>query len=203
VKPSIRTAGAALVAAALLVTTAACSSTDESSTAPATEATPTADATDTAEEAAGNVVDVAVSAGSFTILTELLTATGLAETLAGPGPFTVFAPTDAAVEATAAERGITVDELTGAYSNPEELLKEILLYHVVPGKISAADMVALNGQTVESLSGETFTVIADGQTVSIKDGFGVAVNVIDADTAASNGVIHVVDTVFHGGGAVR
>ncbi|HAN72023.1 MAG TPA: hypothetical protein DCQ36_10630, partial [Actinobacteria bacterium] len=96
VKPSIRTAGAALVAAALLVTTAACSSTDESSTAPATEATPTADATDTAEEAAGNVVDVAVSAGSFTILTELLTATGLAETLAGPGPFTVFAPTDAA-----------------------------------------------------------------------------------------------------------
>jgi uncharacterized surface protein with fasciclin (FAS1) repeats len=191
------------VAAALLVTTAACSSTDESSTAPATEATPTADATDTAEEAAGNVVDVAVSAGSFTILTELLTATGLAETLAGPGPFTVFAPTDAAVEAEAAARGISADDLIAATRADPKLLKEILLYHVVPGKISAADMVALNGQTVESLSGETFTVIADGQTVSIKDGFGVAVNVIDADVAASNGVIHVVDTVFHGGGAVR
>ena len=64
-------------------------------------------------------------------------------------------------------------------------------------------MVALNGEKVETLSGEKFTVIADGQTLSIKDGFGVIVNVIDSGVIASNGVIHVVDTVFHGGGAVR
>ncbi|MSY42119.1 MAG: fasciclin domain-containing protein, partial [Actinobacteria bacterium] len=56
---------------------------------------------------------------------------------------------------------------------------------------------------VETLSGEKFTVIADGQTLSIKDGFGVIVNVIDSGVIASNGVIHVVETVFHGGGAVR
>ena len=188
-KRSIHSAGVALVAATLLFTTAACSSTDESTTATATE---------TAEQAGGTVVDVAVSAGSFTILTELLTSAGLVETLSGPGPFTVFAPTDEAFEATAAERGITVDELIGAYSNPEELLKDVLLYHVVPGNIPAAAMVALNGQKVETLSGEKWTVVVDGETVSIKDGYNRIVNVVDVNVPASNGVIHIIDRVLEG-----
>ena len=182
---SIRATGLGVVAAAMLLTTAACGSDEPASTT-------------TSTEAAGNVVDVAVSAGSFTVLTELLTATGLAETLSGPGPFTVFAPTDEAFQATADERGITLDQLIDAYSNPEELLKEVLLYHVVSGNIPAADMVALNGQKVETLSGEKWTVVADGETVAIKDGYNRLVNVVDVDVPASNGVIHILDRVLEG-----
>lgn len=183
------------VAAALLFTTAACSSDETTSTTTTAEATPTADTVDTAT---GNIVDVAVSAGSFTVLTELLTATGLAETLAGPGPFTVFAPTDAAFEATAKGLGVSLDEaVKGLIANPE-LLTDMLLYHVVPGNIPAAEVVTLNGQDVETLSGESWRVIVDGETVSIEDGFGRIVNVIDVDVPASNGVIHIIDSVLEG-----
>ncbi len=100
----------------------------------------------------------------------------------------MFAPTDAAVEAEAAARGISVDDLIASTRADPKLLKEILLYHVVPGSICVADMLALNGQKVETLSGEKFTVITDGQTVSIEDGFGVMVNVIDSDAVMDLGL---------------
>lgn len=188
-KRSTRTAGAVFAVVTLLFTTAACSSTDES---------PTATATDTAEQAGGTVVDVAVSAGNFTILTELMTAAGLVETLSGPGPFTVFAPTDDAWEARASALGVPLDEHLASLVADPELLKDMLLYHVVSGDIPAADVVTLNGQKVKTLSGEKWTVIADGETVGIKDGFGVVANVIDVDVPASNGVIHIVDHVLDG-----
>jgi transforming growth factor-beta-induced protein len=184
-KRSIRAASLGVVAAALLLTTAACSSSEPASTT-------------TSAEASGNVVDVAVSAGSFTVLTQLLTATGLDETLAGAGPFTVFAPTDAAFEAVAAKLGVPLDDMVNGLLADPELLTDMLLYHVVPGNIPAADVVTLNGQDVESLSGETWAVIVNGEAVSIEDGFGRIVNVIDVDVPASNGVIHILDSVLEG-----
>ena len=169
----------------MLLTTVACSSDESASTTPAAEA-------------AGNIVDVAVSAGSFTVLTQLLTAAGLDETLAGAGPFTVFAPTDAAFEERAAALGVPLDDLVNGLIAEPELLTDMLLYHVVPGNIPAADVVTLNGQDVETLSGETWTVIVYGETVSIEDGYGEIAKVIDVDVKASNGVIHVVDSVIQG-----
>lgn len=193
--PSLRKVSLIVVAAALLFTTAACSSGETASTTTTAEATPTAD---TGDAAVGNIVDVAVSAGSFTVLAELLTATGLVETLSGPGPFTVFAPTDAAFEATAKGLGIPLGEFVKGLVADPELLTDMLLYHVVSGNIPAAEVLTLNGKDVETLSGETWTVIVAGETVSIEDGFGRIVNVIDVDVPASNGVIHVIDSVLEG-----
>jgi uncharacterized surface protein with fasciclin (FAS1) repeats len=194
-QPSLRKASLIVVAAALLFTTAACSTDETTSTTASAEAAPTADTGDTA---AGNIVDVAVSAGSFTVLTELLTAAGLVETLSGPGPFTVFAPTDEAFEAGAAELGFPLDELIAGLVADPKLLTDFLLYHVVSGNLPATEVVTLNGQKVETLSGEKWTVIVDGESVSIKDGFGSLAKVINVDVAASNGVIHIIDKVLEG-----
>jgi uncharacterized surface protein with fasciclin (FAS1) repeats len=197
VKRSIRNAGLGVVAAAFLFTAVACSSDDEESTTTTEATTTTAAPTTTAgDEAAGNVVEVAVSAGSFTVLAELLTAAGLVDALSGPGPFTVFAPTDEAFEAAAADLGVPLADLAAALTADTELLTDILTYHVVAGNVPASDVVTLNGEAVETLSGESFTVNVDGDTVSITDGAGRTVNVIDVDVAASNGVIHVLENVL-------
>ncbi len=193
--PSLRKAGLIVVAAALLLTSAACSTDETTSTTTSAEASPTAGTGDIAD---GNIVDVAVSAGSFTVLTELLTAVGLVETLSGPGPFTVFAPTDEAFEASAAKLGVNLDDLIAEVIADPELLTDMLLYHVVSGNLPATEVVTLNGQKVETLSGEGWTVIVDGDNVSIEDGFGRFAKVIDVDVAASNGVIHVIDNVLQG-----
>jgi uncharacterized surface protein with fasciclin (FAS1) repeats len=191
----MRHAGLAVAAVALLFTTAACGGSQQAATSATAQATATPD---TSSAAVGNVVDVAIAAGSFTVLAELLTATGLAETLSGPGPFTVFAPTDAAFEAVAVGQAVSLDEMVkGLIANPK-LLTDMLLYHVVSGTIPASEVVTLNGKDVETLSGETWTVIVAGETVSIEDGFGRIVNVIDVDVPASNGVIHVIDSVLDG-----
>lgn len=186
------------MAAAFLFTAVACSSDDEESTTTTTEATTTtAGPTTTAGDSdLGNVVEVAVGAGSFTILAELLTAAGLVDALSGPGPFTVFAPTDEAFEAAAADLGVPLADLAAALTADTELLTDILTYHVVSGNVPSSDVVTLNGQAVETLSGESFTVNVDGETVSITDGAGRKVNVIDVDVEASNGVIHVLENVL-------
>ncbi|MSW94556.1 MAG: hypothetical protein F2806_06435, partial [Actinobacteria bacterium] len=85
------------------------------------------------------------------------------------------APTTTTAEAT--QLGLPVDDLIAALIDNPKLLKDILLYHVVPGNIPAADMVALSGQKVKTLSGESWTVNVDGETVTITDGFGGTVNV--------------------------
>jgi len=130
-----------------------------------------------------DIVDTAVSAGSFKTLAAALQAAGLVETLKGEGPFTVFAPTD---EAFAKLPAGTVETLL----KPENKAKlvGILTYHVVSGNVKAADVVKLtSAKTVQ------------GQTVAIDAKDGVKVNnanVVKADIETSNGVIHVIDTVL-------
>ena len=97
--------------------------------------------------ATADIVDTAVAAGDFTTLAAALTAAGLVETLKGPGPFTVFAPTDAAFESFPAG---TVDTLL---KDPKGDLTQILTYHVVPGKVMAADVLTMDGQKVKTVQG--------------------------------------------------
>jgi len=136
------------------------------------------------EEKVPSIVEIAVEDGNFTTLLTALQAAGLVETLQGDGPFTVFAPSD---EAFAALPAGTVEALL----EDTEALKSILLYHVVGNKVMAADVVGLDGQDVESLSGESFTVSIDGSDVMVNDA-----KVVATDIEGSNGVIHVIDAVI-------
>jgi uncharacterized surface protein with fasciclin (FAS1) repeats len=136
-----------------------------------------------AEAATKNIVEVAVSAGSFTTLVAAVKAAGLVETLSGPGPFTVFAPTD---EAFAKLPAGTVESLL----KPENKAKlvSILTYHVVAGKVMAADVKTMMAKTVQ---GSEASIKVDAGAVTID-----AAKVVKTDIAASNGVIHVIDTVI-------
>jgi uncharacterized surface protein with fasciclin (FAS1) repeats len=128
-----------------------------------------------------DIVDTAVNAGSFTTLVAAVKAAGLVETLKGAGPFTVFAPTD---EAFAKLPAGTVDSLLKDLPK----LKKILTYHVVSGKVMAADVVKLKSATT-----------VEGSDVKIDASKGVKVNdatVTTPDVAADNGVIHIIDTVL-------
>ncbi len=140
-----------------------------------------------AEEAAmgdmADIVDTAVAAGNFTTLVAAIEAAGLVDTLKGEGPFTVFAPTD---EAFAALPAGTVDALL---ADPTGDLTQILLYHVVPGKVMAADLS--DGLTADTAQGAPVTFTIDGDSVKVNDA-----NVVAADIEASNGVIHVIDAVI-------
>ena len=128
-----------------------------------------------------DIVDTAVAAGNFTTLATALKAAGLIDTLKGPGPFTVFAPTD---EAFAKLPAGTVEALL----KDKAKLTSILTYHVVAGKVSAKQVMKMS-------SAKT----VNGQSIAITHEKGVKVNdanVIKADVPASNGVIHVIDTVI-------
>ena len=131
-----------------------------------------------------DIVDTAVAAGSFKTLAAALEAAGLIDTLKGPGPFTVFAPTDAAFAKLPAG---TVEALL----KPENKAKltRILTSHVVAGKVMAADAAKLT--SAKAVSGDTLTVAAQGGSVMIDKA-----KVVKTDIAASNGVIHVIDTVI-------
>ena len=133
---------------------------------------------------AADIVDTAVAAGSFNTLVAAVKAAGLVDTLKGPGPFTVFAPNDAAFAKLPAG---TVDDLL----RPEnrDKLVAILTYHVVPGKVMSGDIA---GKTMEVKSVQGGMIDVDARNgVMVDDA-----NVIGADVAASNGVIHVIDTVI-------
>lgn len=133
---------------------------------------------------AADIVDTAVSAGSFNTLAAALQAAGLVDTLKGDGPFTVFAPTD---EAFARLPAGTVESLLKP-ENKDQLVA-VLTYHVVPGKVKAADVVKLT--SAKTVNGQSLTIrVADG-VVSV-DGAKVTAT----DIAASNGVIHVIDSVI-------
>ncbi|MEH2302082.1 fasciclin domain-containing protein [Nostoc sp.] len=128
-----------------------------------------------------NIIDTATNNGSFTTLVAAIQAAGLVDTLKGPGPFTVFAPTDEAFKKLPAG---TVDALLKDIPK----LKKILTYHVVSGKVLAADVVKLKTATT-----------VEGSDVKIDASNGVKINdakVATADVAADNGVIHVIDTVL-------
>jgi uncharacterized surface protein with fasciclin (FAS1) repeats len=171
----MRKALAALAATSVMFL-AACGSDDTTS-----ETTAPAEATMPAET--GTVVDVAVANEDFSTLVAAVTAAGLAETLSGPGPFTIFAPTNAAFEAL--PEGLVEKLLLP--ENKDTLVK-ILTYHVVGDEVLAADVAAGDVTTVE---GSTFAVTTDD---------GVKINgsstVTATDVMGSNGVIHVIDAVL-------
>ena len=174
---------AVAVAASLIL--AACGddgATPETTVAP--ETTEAAAETTAAPAEAGDIVAVAVEAGSFTTLATALGAAGLVETLQGEGPFTVFAPTDAAFAA-------LPEGLLDALLLPEnaEVLTDILLFHVIVGSEVTSDLVAAGD--VEMASGDTATIVVDGANISIA---GAPITAVDVD--ASDGLIHVIDAVM-------
>jgi uncharacterized surface protein with fasciclin (FAS1) repeats len=128
-----------------------------------------------------DVVDTAVAAGNFKTLATALQAAGLVETLKGPGPFTVFAPTD---EAFAKLPTGTVEALL----KDKQRLAAVLTYHVVPGRVMASDVVKLTA--AKTVQGGSLTIRADNG-VTIDDA-----KVVKTDIQASNGVIHVIDAVL-------
>ncbi len=129
-----------------------------------------------------DIVDTAVGAGSFNTLVTAVKEAGLVETLKGNGPFTVFAPTD---EAFAKIPKATLEDLL----KDKEALKKVLLYHVVAGKVMAADVVKIKAAK---------TVQGSSAKVTVKDGKVMIdnANVIKTDIGCTNGVIHVIDTVI-------
>ncbi len=132
-------------------------------------------------KASKDIVDTAIAAGSFTTLVTAIKAAGLVDTLKGEGPFTVFAPTD---EAFAKLPAGTVEGLL----KDKEALTAILTYHVVAGKVTAAQVVQLD--SAKTLQGQSLTIDAsDGVMVG-------PAKVVQADVMASNGVIHIIDTVL-------
>jgi uncharacterized surface protein with fasciclin (FAS1) repeats len=138
-------------------------------------------AEETCKDKSKDIVDTAVSAGSFKTLAAALKAADLIKTLKGKGPFTVFAPTDEAFAK------LPAGTLEGLLKDVPKL-KQILLYHVVPGKNMAADVVKMSKAKT-----------AEGQSVRISTSDGVKVdgaNVVKTDVPASNGVIHVIDAVI-------
>ena len=138
-------------------------------------------ATESAEAQSMDIVDTAVSAGSFNTLATALTEAGLVDALKGDGPFTVFAPTDEAFAK------IPAADLEAILAD-KDLLTSILTYHVVSGKVMAADVIGLD--SAPTLQGQSLT-ISSASGVTVDDA-----NVIQADVEASNGVIHVIDTVL-------
>jgi uncharacterized surface protein with fasciclin (FAS1) repeats len=135
------------------------------------------------QEATADIVDTAIAAGDFSTLVAAVQAAGLEETLRGDGPFTVFAPTDAAFAA------LPAGTLESLLADPEALA-DILLYHVVAGEVLAADVVGLTSAT--AANGDTIEIeVVDGTVV-----LNGSSNVVATDVMASNGVIHVIDAVI-------
>ncbi len=166
-----------LASLALVLSLAACGG----SSTPAAQEPASTTSADEAPAPTADIVDTAVAAGSFTTLVAAVQAAGLVDTLKGEGPFTVFAPTD---EAFAKLPAGTVEALL---ADPAALAA-VLTYHVVPGKVTADAVVSLTSATT-----------VQGADIAIDASSGVKINdaqVIQADVMATNGVIHVIDTVL-------
>ena len=183
----------ALLVPALAIAIAACSAAASPTVAPTTAPTPTAATTTApapssapsaaAATMAKDIVQTATEAGSFKTLLTAATAAGLVETLQGKGPFTVFAPTDAAFAA------LPAGTLDGLLKDPAAL-KKILLYHVVSGSVTSDKVVGLT--SADSVEGSPIAI-------SVKDGtvyLNGSAKVVTPDVMASNGVIHVIDQVI-------
>ncbi len=145
--------------------------------------------------AKGNIVAAAVASNDHQTLVGALKAAGLVDTLAGQGPFTVFAPTDAAFARLPAG---TVDKLVEPASRDQ--LRAVLTYHVVPGKVTSADLVKAirdggGKTTLKTVQGGTITARLSGASVVLTDATGGTATVTKADLVQSNGVIHVTDAV--------
>jgi transforming growth factor-beta-induced protein len=141
---------------------------------------------------APSIVEIAQSSSDFSILVEAVVTAGLAETLSGPGPFTVFAPTNAAFAALLAEWHVTKEQVLA----DKELLTAILTYHVLPGRVPASALS--NGLGAGSVNGQPLRFFASDAAsgFSIADGRFRHAGIVATDIAASNGVIHVIDRVL-------
>ncbi len=170
----------------LTLVLAACA--PQATAVPEPTATPEPAAIPTDAPEAQSIVDLAIADGRFTTLVTAIQAAGLVETLRGEGPFTVFAPTD---DAFAALPAGTLDNLL--LPENKQQLADILLYHVVPGKVMAADVAGLDGKMADTaLEGKQIGIKVDMSNVYLNEN----VKVIVTDIEASNGVIHVVDAVL-------
>ena len=134
----------------------------------------------------GTIVEVAAANGSFETLVKALEAAELVETLSGEGPFTVFAPTD---EAFSKLPEGALEELL----NDQERLRQVLTHHVVSGRVTAKQVMKM--KSAETVGGESLPIRVEGESVHVGDA-----TVVQADVMASNGVIHVIDTVLLPGG---
>ncbi|MGI9600294.1 MAG: fasciclin domain-containing protein [Acidimicrobiales bacterium] len=134
-----------------------------------------------------DIVSVAIASGEFPTLVAAIEAAGLVETLQGEGPFTVFAPTEEAFAAALTALDMTADELLA----DTDLLNSVLTYHVVPDEVGSDVVVTLDGAEVTTVNGATVLITVTEETVTVNDA-----TVVQTDIAASNGVIHVIDTVL-------
>lgn len=142
-----------------------------------------------APDSPATVVDVATSNEDFSTLVTAVEAAGLAETLSGDGPFTVFAPVN---DAFAALPAGTVDSLL--LPENQDQLTGVLTYHVVPKEAMSGDLS--DGMTVTTVQGQPLTVGVSDAGVTLTDGTGNTVSVVQADIEAGNGVVHVIDEVL-------
>jgi uncharacterized surface protein with fasciclin (FAS1) repeats len=189
-----------LIGASAFALAAACSGNSTDNTAYTPEASETMTMPDPVvgddvETVTVTVVDIAVSDANFSTLVTAVTEADLAETLSGDGPFTVFAPTNAAFDALPDG---TVETLLK--DENKTMLQSILTYHVVSGNISASDLITMinnNGGSAEvtTVQGGTLTATLMGGEVRLEDEKGNSATVTATDMAASNGVVHVIDTV--------
>ena len=171
----------AAIVPALAVGAAACGGDDESTGAGAATSQQQSPST---QQNAQNVVALAKATPDLSTLVTAVSTAELVKTLQGEGPFTVFAPTNAAFEKLG-------DDQLQSLLEPEsrDQLTKILTYHVVPGTLTAADLS--DGQKLETVAGETLTVKVDGDKVMVGDA-----TVVKPDVEASNGVVHVIDSVL-------
>ncbi len=133
------------------------------------------------------IVDIAVGDASFSTLVTAVTEADLAGTLAGAGPFTLFAPTNDAFEASLTEAGLTLDDLLADH----DLLTTILQNHVISGTVLGDQVVVLDGEILNSLAGNRLPITVEGDTAYI-DG----VTITGTDILANNGVVHTIDRVL-------
>ncbi|SHE64470.1 Uncaracterized surface protein containing fasciclin (FAS1) repeats [Kaistia soli DSM 19436] len=143
-----------------------------------------------------NIIENAVNSKDHTTLVAAVKAAGLVDTLSGPGPFTVFAPTN---EAFAKLPAGTVDTLVMPAN--KKMLTSILTYHVIPGRVTAADIMAaakkMNGKAeYKTVNGETLTFMVKGKTITVVDAKGDKAKITIPNVMQSNGVIHVINTVL-------
>ena len=155
--------------------------------APEPEAADDMDESEAEVEAPGTVVEVAVASGSFPTLVAAVQAAGLVDVLSGEGPFTVFAPTEDAFAAALGALGMSAEDLLA----DTELLTAVLTYHVLPVAAPAEVVLTLDGQSVATVGGAEVAIAVDGGTVMVNDA-----TVVATDIEASNGIIHVIDTVL-------
>jgi uncharacterized surface protein with fasciclin (FAS1) repeats len=174
--------------ASMSLLAAACSSSDQTSSAAGAASSSAASVPSDAMTPDQTIVEIASSNEDFSTLVAAIGAAGLADTLSGDGPYTVFAPTNEAFKAL--PKGTLASLLL---PKNKDQLAGILTYHVVPGKIMAAEV---QSGEVTTVNGQTFTIDAMADGVTITDAQGNTANVTSTDIEASNGVIHVIDAVL-------